>query len=126
MKIIVATLCILLLVIGLAIGYQTYLENTMTKYIAEVEEMDFSMDAENYEAAKEIYAQLKKDWLKSEKILTISIEHNETDSIMEQFAQIDSYFIKNTYEDYYQTSYKLKLYFRHLVEKNRLNLETIL
>ena len=48
MKIIVATLCILLLVIGLAIGYQDYLENTMTKYIAEVEEMDFSIDAENY------------------------------------------------------------------------------
>lgn len=126
MKIIVATLCILLLVIGLAIGYQAYLENTMTKYIAEVEEMDFSIDAENYETAKEIYAHLKKDWLKSEKILTISIEHNETDSIMEQFAEIDSYFIKNTYEDYYQTSYKLKLYFRHLIEKNRLNLETIL
>jgi|GEM_PF-6795296 hypothetical protein len=126
MKMIVTTLCILLLIIGFAIGYQAYLEDTMKKYIAVVEEMDRSMDLGDYEAAKDEYAGLKKDWLKSEKILTISIEHNEIDSIMEQFAEIDSYFIKNIYEDYYQTSYKLKLYFRHLIEKNRLNLETIL
>ena len=126
MKMIVTTLCILLLIIGFAIGYQAYLEDTMKKYIAVVEEMDRSMDLGDFEAAKDEYARLKKDWLKSEKILTISIEHNEIDSIMEQFAEIDSYFIKNIYEDYYQTSYKLKLYFRHLIEKNRLNLETIL
>ena len=126
MKMIVTTLCILLLIIGFAIGYQAYLEDTMKRYIAVVEEMDRSMDLGDYEAAKDKYARLKKDWLKSEKILTISIEHNEIDSIMEQFAEIDSYFIKNIYEDYYQTSYKLKLYFRHLIEKNRLNLETIL
>ena len=81
MKMIVTTLCILLLIIGFAIGYQAYLEDTMKKYIAVVEEMDRSMDLGDYEAAK---------------------------------------------DEYDQTSYKLKLYFRHLIEKNRLNLETIL
>ena len=126
MKMIVTTLSILLLIIGFALGYQIYLEDTMKEYIAAVEEMDRSIDSEDYEAAKGAYAALKTDWLKSEKILTISIEHNEIDSIMELFAEIDSYFVKNIYHDYYQTSYKLKLYFRHLIEKNRLNLETIL
>ena len=126
MKIIAATLAILLLIIGLAVGYQAYLSSTMERYIALVEEIDTFIKQGDYDKAKQRYAALKKDWLDREKILTVSIEHNEVDSILEQFAEIDSYFIGDAYEDYFQTSFKLKLYFRHLIEKNRLNLDTIL
>lgn len=110
----------------LLILFGGYLDSSVNEMLGIIDTLNEYVENKDYENADYCYQQLKTKWDKSEYIYGIQIENDELDYINELMAEMDSYFERNYYEDYFETSYKLIFYLNHLAVKNKVSTDTIL
>lgn len=118
-------LALLILISILLIVFNIYLSHSTNAMCETIKIINNSIKSKNYTLAATDYKQLKNQWKNTEKIIHFLISNDEIDDINEIFAEMDSYFEKKFFEEYFKTCYKLDFHIRHLYEKNQLNIETV-
>lgn len=119
-----------LLIIGILSSFCLIYDFALSGIVSNMnEEINFihrSVKENNTYEAKKTFKNLKNEWEKNEFIIQLLTEHNEIDTINEQFALIDSHFDHSDYDEFFESLYTLKYFINHISEKKRLNLNTIL
>ena len=119
-----------LLIIGILSSFCLIYDFALSGIVSNMnEEINFihrSVKENNTYEAKKTFKNLKNEWEKNEFIVQLLTEHNEIDTINEQFALIDSHFDHSDYDEFFESLYTLKYFINHISEKKRLNLNTIL
>ena len=126
MKSLGAALIIFLLSAALCIYIESYTSDAVYSMNSELEQIKIYMNAEETALASEAFYQFKKNWEKNEKIFQLMTEHNELDSINEQLAVLSSVFENSDYGHFREAIYTLSFYLKHVSEKKKINLITIL
>ncbi len=126
MKTLVISLLIFILIIGSSLGYQLYTKHIIHQYIATSRKMDSLVEENQLKEAEACLKELKKDWEKRQTVLTILVEHDAIDSILELFTSIESFFRHPEVPGFYQANDMLQFELQQMIEKNRLTLGTIL
>ena len=133
MKSLLYAICIFILIIICCLLFFYFLEYSVTDINKILENINHNMSLKNHEIATKEFKKLKSLWVQKEKILELQVEHNELDEINELLAELEAFFNhkdifikKDEYDEYFKVSYKLNFLLKHIIEKNRLNFETIL
>lgn len=126
MKPVLFSLLVIILLSSICFAYDCTLSEIVSKMNEEINFIHHNVKENNIHEAKTKFKILKKDWEKNEFIIQLLTEHNEIDTINEQFALINSHFDHNDYDEFFESLYTLKYFINHISEKKKLNLNTIL
>lgn len=115
------------ILIGLSIFHQIYLENLTQKMMIEIEEAENEFHKNNIEKSSLIIKNSKLNWEKSQKTLSMVLNHDEIYKISEKLTEIDNKlknFLSN--HDISSNFAVLKLYIKNVGNQNKFILENIL
>ena len=126
MKIIIASLVIFTVLFIFCTHFNSYLYGNIENILTGIKEIAEKVETSEFEEGKTAFLQVESTWKKKKGYLSLLIEHSELDKINELFAELSADFSKNEFNDFERTVSKLNFYLSHLIEKNKLNYETIL
>ena len=81
---------------------------------------------EHWDKAEENTAALKDEWEKNEKWITMLVNHNETEKVVENIYALQQYVIYKETPELMATAQTLKKLFEHIPGKERPTLENII
>lgn len=103
-----------------------YLENLCTKYVSLNDEMETLINSSNWDKAYKTSITFLDGWNKSANTISIFIDHSEIDNINNECFKLTQY-IKNHNVDESQASVHLiKNYLKHIVNREKVNIQNIL
>lgn len=107
------------------ITFNIHLSQTIENMNATIIAINDCIEEKDYIRAENHYIKLKNQWKKSEKTIHFLVNSDELDNINEIFSEIDSFFERKLFEDFFKTVYRLDYNLKHLYEKNQLTIETV-
>lgn len=126
MKMGYVALAIIILISALLASFMGFLSRTTDELKELISLTDTFVENGEFQQAFLYFKKAKENWEKWEKIYELQIENEELDNISGIFSEIEAYFEKNFFEDYFEASYRLKFYIDHIRTKNKASLETVL
>ncbi len=128
MKKILWVIIIFLVLFGIVIGEQVYVDNTLNTLIKNIDTLNAKIEnvtTINTQEINSICEDLDVFWTESEKIMCLFISHNDLNRVGEQIKRVKSY-IKSDKKDECECEIEtLKFYaesYRHVMEINIQNL----
>ena len=126
MRALAAAVIIFISVSCFCIYTEIYTSDGVKKMNSEIEKIKVFMNSKEEAKAADCFFKLKNDWEHYEKYFQLMTEHNELDKINEQLAVLTSVFENNDYAHFRESAYTLSFYLKHICEKKKINLVTIL
>ena len=128
MKKIISVIIITMLLIAMVVSEQIFVHSTLDKLIAKIDTLTTKIDATeniNSEELLSLNYNLDKFWTENEKILCLSINHNDLNKVGEQIKKMIVYAEQNRKDDYVYELETLKFYaesYKHVMEISPQNL----
>ncbi|PKM47256.1 MAG: hypothetical protein CVV03_04550 [Firmicutes bacterium HGW-Firmicutes-8] len=126
MKIVIAALIIFMVLVGFAAFSFYYLSNTANTLLTDVESVEKSVQAKDWQQAEKKFGELDLSWERTSGIWARLIDHQELDNINITMSRIEKFIETKNLTGFMPESAELKLLFKHIPEKEALNLENIL
>jgi len=125
-KIVIAALIIFMVLVGFAAFSFYYLSNTANTLLTDVESVEKSVQAKDWQQAEKKFGELDLSWERTSGIWARLIDHQELDNINITMSRIEKFIETKNLTGFMPESAELKLLFKHIPEKEALNLENIL
>ena len=124
----VSMLILFLLFLILASGIFSYhiLETSAGKIENQLQEVEVNVFSGDWGKAKTQMELVDSDWKKTSKIWAAFIDHIEIDNIDTSLAKTEKYILSKDSSLFFAEIATLKLFIKHIPEKETLNLENIL
>ncbi len=126
MKTFVATLVIFALLIGFATFSYYYIDNTTAFLASHTEKLEKSVQAKKWNKAEQDFSKLKSSWDRTSSKWTMLIDHQELDNINISMARLKRFIDTKEHPEVMAELGELKLLFKHIPEKESLNMKNIL
>ena len=126
MKIVIAALIIFMVLVGFAAFSFYYISNTANTLLTDVESVEKSVQAKDWQQAEKKFGELDLSWERTSGIWARLIDHQELDNINITMSRIEKFIETKNLTGFMPESAELKLLFKHIPEKEALNLENIL
>lgn len=128
MKKIISVIVISILLLAIVIAEQIFVDNTLDTLISQIEILDSKITISDTISTLDITLtanNLDKFWTDREKILCLSINHNDLNRVGEQIKKINVYVSQNNKDDCIYEIKVLAFYaesYKHVMELNFQNL----
>lgn len=126
MKIVIAALIIFMVLVGFAAFSFYYISNTANTLLTDVESVEKSVQAKDWQQAEKKFGELDLSWERTSGIWARLIDHQELDNINITMSRIEKFIETKNLTGFMPESAELKLLFKHIPEKEALNLENVL
>jgi len=125
-KIVIAALIIFMVLVGFAAFSFYYISNTANTLLTDVESVEKSVQAKDWQQAEKKFGELDLSWERTSGIWARLIDHQELDNINITMSRIEKFIETKNLTGFMPESAELKLLFKHIPEKEALNLENVL
>ncbi len=102
------------------------LENAGEKLCLRLDEVCEDVINENWDEAETNIKVLKEEWKKNEKWITMLVNHNETEEVVQNLYALEQYIIYKEIPELMATAKSLQKLFEHIPGKERPTLENII
>ncbi|MFA5882196.1 MAG: DUF4363 family protein [Eubacteriales bacterium] len=126
MKVLIAAMVIFVVLVGFATFASYYLNNTANTLFIGAESVEKSVDARDWQQAEKNFSQLNSSWNRTSPKWTTLIDHQELDNINISMSKAKKYMDTKDLPGSKTELAELKLLFKHIPEKEALNLKNIL
>lgn len=114
------------IVVALMLFTAFALENAGSAMCDMLDKVCEAVKNEHWDKAEEDTAALKEEWEKNEKWITMLVNHNETEKVVENIYALQQYVIYKETPELMATAQTLKKLFEHIPGKERPTLENII
>lgn len=126
MKVLIAAMVIFVLLVGFGGFASYYINNTANTLFIGAERVEKSVDARDWQQAEKNFNQLNSSWNRTSPKWTTLIDHQELDNINISMSKVKKYMDTRDLPGFMTETAELKLLFKHIPEKEALNLKNIL
>lgn len=126
MKILIATVIIFTVLLGFSVFAYYYIDHTSGTLAAQVESIEKPAAAKEWSQADLSFSRLNSSWNQISSKWTVLIDHQELDTINITMARIKEFMKTKDLPGSLSELAELKLLFKHIPEKEALNLRNIL
>jgi hypothetical protein len=117
---------ILALLLGLGIFNYYYIDKSAKNLISLAEKIELEVNNSNWSQAEKKYSNLQSKWTGTGVKWTVLINHQELDNINITMAKVKKFMETKDKPGFMTELAELKLLFRHIPEKEALNLKNVL
>lgn len=126
MKVLIAAMIIFVILLGFATFTSYYINNTANTLLTRAENVEKSVDVRDWQQAEKKFSQLNSSWNGTSPKWTALIDHQELDNINISLSKVKKYIDTRELPGFMTEMAELKLLFKHIPEKEALNLKNIL
>ncbi|MBZ4655398.1 MAG: hypothetical protein JG781_2757 [Peptococcaceae bacterium] len=121
----IALFSLLVFLLSFGWGVYIFLEKSANTFLHLAQEILNPLKQEEWEKAKESFAQTEKTWLKINKYWPMLINHQEMDRIEESISKLKGYLENKDKTEAQAELHVLIHYIKHIPKKEALNLQNI-
>lgn len=125
MRMLVFALVILALLLGFGTFSYYYIEHTANSMLADVNTLEQSARAENWNQVRKNFTGLQLTWDKTNPNWTALLDHQELDNINITMSRVKEFMETKDKPGFMTELAELKILIKHIPEKEAINLENI-
>lgn len=125
-KIVILLILLTAAIIFTSLYTQSYLGRTSLIYEKDVSQIEKDIRAGSWDTVGQTLDKASDRWEKDKKLWAILIDHAEIDNIDETFSRMREYIYARESSSALAEASALKLYYRHIPNKENLSIENIL